>query len=150
MERLHKVWIAHCWSSSNPSLRNAIVSSRPIVTCCPEHLLVHMLRQMQKVHCSCCPVSLLPPSRNLHVNGNGSVPLSGSSLQDWQTLVTFQPSLTLRVSSFQSTSHSVCLSLSKHQMTFSISVPCSLSATSKAGREPTMWQNPTTDIIPLR
>ena len=53
MERLHKVWIVHCWSSSNPNRRNDTASSKPIATCCPEHPLVHTPHLKPKVRCSC-------------------------------------------------------------------------------------------------
>lgn len=110
MERLHKVWIVHCWSSSNPNRRNDTASSKPIATCCPEHPLVHTPHLKPKVRCSCCLASSLPPSQNFHDNGNGSVPLSGNLSRGWQTSDIFLPSLIPRASSSRSTSHSVCLS----------------------------------------
>ena len=147
-ERLHKVWIVHCWSSSNPNRRNVTASSKPIATCCPEHPQVHTPHLKPKVRCSCCLASSLPPSQNFHANGNGSVPLYGNLSQGWQTSDIFQPSLTPRASSFRSTSHSVCLSLLRHQTIFSTSAPCSLFAISKAGQEQKKWQNLTTGIMP--
>lgn len=148
MERLHKVWIVHCWSSSNPNRSNDTASSKPIATCCPEHPLVHTPHLKPKVRCSCCLASSLPPSQNFHDNGNGSVPLSGNLSRGWQTSDIFLPSLIPRASSSRSTSHSVCLSLSRHQTIFSTSAPCSLFAISKAGQEQRKWQSLTTVIIP--